>query len=68
MKNSGKCLSSFKNDEVIEIWLGKLNNGGCALLLVNRVSITTKIEVNWNDLGLFDENKVKLRDLWEKKI
>jgi hypothetical protein len=35
---------------------------------VNRVSITTKIEVNWNDLGLFDENKVKLRDLWEKKI
>ena len=67
LKNGDKCLSSFKNDEVTEIWGGKLSNGDYALLLVNRASITTKIEVNWDALGLFDENKVKLRDLWEKK-
>ena len=67
LKNGEMCLSSFKNDEVTEIWGGKLSDGDYTLLLVNRASITTKIEVNWDNLDLFDENKVKLRDLWEKK-
>ena len=67
IKTGNKCLSSFKNDEVTEIWGGKLSNDEYALLLVNRASITTKIEVSFEDLNLFDEKKVKLRDLWEKK-
>ena len=68
IKTGNKCLSSFKNDEVTEIWGGKLSNDEYALLLVNRASITTKIEVSFEDLNLFDEKKVKLRDLWEKKV
>ena len=65
-KLNQKCLASYTNDEVTEIWKGKLNDEAYAVLLVNRASIDYKIEVTWKDIG-FENKKAKLRDLWEKK-
>lgn len=53
------------NDEVVEIWKGKLNNNSYAVLLVNRASIEYNVEVNLTEIG-FNNKNVKLRDLWNK--
>ena len=53
------------NDEVVEIWKGKLNNNSFAVLLVNRASIEYNVEVNLTEIG-FNNKNVKLRDLWNK--
>ena len=66
LKTNGKCLTSINNDEVIEIWKGKLQNDAYAVLIVNRGSIEYNVDVLWNETG-FNDKKVKLRDLWEKK-
>ena len=66
LKTNGKCLTSINNDEVIEIWKGKLSNGTYAVLLVNRASIDYNISVLWKEIG-FNNKKVKIRDLWQNK-
>ena len=65
LKTNGKCLASMVNDEVVEIWKGKLNNNSFAVLLVNRASIEYNVEVNLTEIG-FNNKNVKLRDLWNK--
>ena len=66
LKTNGKCLTSINNDEVIEIWKGKLQNNAYAILIVNRGSIEYNTEIIFNKIG-FNEKKLKLRNLWEKK-
>lgn len=64
LKADGKCLTS--NVEATEVWAGNLSEGAYAVLLLNRASISGKVEVSWSELGI-KEKKVKIRDLWEKK-
>ena len=64
LKADGKCLTS--NVEATEVWAGNLSEGAYAVLLLNRASISGKVEVSWSELGI-NEKKVKIRDLWEKK-
>ena len=62
----GKCLTTYMNEEVTEVWAGKLSNGTYAVLLLNKGSFTNDVEINWEEIG-FDNIYAKLRDLWAKK-
>ena len=64
LKSNGKCLTS--SFEATEVWAGNLSEGTYAVLLLNRASISNKIEFSWKELGIKND-KVKLRDLWERK-
>ena len=63
LKHNGKCLTTV---QVTEVWAGNLSDGTYALLLLNRGSIASKVQISWKELGL-KTSKVKLRDLWERK-
>ena len=64
LKTEDKCLAS--TIEVVEVWAGNLSDGTYAVLLLNRASFSSKVEISWKELG-FDNKKAKLRDLWEQK-
>ena len=66
LKSNGKCLASLVSGEVTEVWAGKLSDGAYAVLLVNRGSFNSTVEVTWSEIG-FDNTNAKLRDLWNKK-
>ncbi len=66
LKTKGKCLSSLVDNQTIEVWAGKLNDGSYAVLLVNRAEDNAIINISWKEIG-FEEKKAKLRDLWKKK-
>ena len=63
IKYKGKCLGTMNE---AEIWAGNLSDGKYAVLLLNRASVGGIVELSFKDLG-FDNTKVKLRDLWERK-
>ena len=65
-RNKGKCLSSYVEYEYAEVWAGKLSDGSYAVLLLNRATIKTRIEINWKEIG-FEEEEAKLRDLWDRR-
>ena len=64
-KAEGKCLSSMVDS--IETWAGNLTDNTYAVLLLNRGSVSSKIDFSLKDLGLNSSNKFQLRDLWLKK-
>lgn len=64
LKTNGKCLTS--SVEATEVWAGNLTNGTYAVLLLNRATISGKIEIYFKELGI-NNKKVKLRDLWKKE-
>ena len=65
-KSIGKCLTTYMNEEVTEVWAGELSNDTYVVLLLNKGSFTNDIEINWEEIG-FENIYAKLRDLWEKK-
>jgi hypothetical protein len=66
LKSMGKCLTSYTNEEAIEIWAGNLSSGDYAVLLLNRGTLKNELEVNWTEIG-FNNTEAHLRDLWERK-
>ena len=67
LKIKGKCLSSYVSEpEIYEVWAGKLNDGSYAVLLLNRGSKRSIVEISWKEIG-FTEKQAKIRDLWEKR-
>ena len=64
IKYGDKCLASM--DEGTEGWAGNLSDGKYAVLLLNRATISNKVEISWKEIGI-SEKEVKLRDLWERK-
>ena len=64
--SEGKCLSSLKEPQQIEVWAGNLSDGNLVVLLLNRATFETVVEVKWSELGL-NVTKAYLRDLWEHK-
>ena len=63
-KTHGKCLAG--NVDATEVWAGNLTNGNYAVLLLNRGSMSSKVQISWKELGI-GNSFVKLRDLWERK-
>ena len=52
----------------IEVWAGPLANGDSVLLLFNRnMTGSVNITASWADIGLPNEAKVVVRDLWGSK-
>jgi len=66
LKMNGKCLSSILGPDTTEVWSGLLKDETYAVLLLNRGSKESKVEISWKEIG-FDNKKAELRDLWEKK-
>ena len=64
--SNGKCLSSAPQLEQTEVWAGGLSDGNKVILLFNRASFPSVVEIKWSELGL-DVKKAYLRDLWEHK-
>ena len=62
----GKCLSSAETVEQTEVWAGNLSDGSIAVLLLNKASYESEVEVTWEELGI-NNTKVSVRDLWSKK-
>jgi hypothetical protein len=66
LKSNGKCLSSDIFPDQTEVWAGGLSDGSKVVLLFNRASFPTKVEVKWTELGIY-ASTLYLRDLWTKK-
>ena len=66
LKSMGKCLTSYTNEEAVEVWAGNLSSGDYAVLLLNRGTLKNELEVNWTEIG-FNNTEAHLRDLWERK-
>ena len=66
LKSMGKCLSSAAAVKQVEVWAGNLSDGSLVLLLLNRASFATNVEIIWEELGL-NYNIASLRDLWAKQ-
>ena len=64
--SNGKCLSSLENHEVTEVWKSNLQDGAFAVLLVNRASFSSNVEITWEEIGFKNKNAT-VRDLWAKK-
>jgi alpha-galactosidase len=48
----------------LEIWSKQLQDGGRAVVLLNRSSATAKIAVAWTDIGYPDSLSASVRNLW----
>eukprot|EP00455_Lapot_gusevi_P013790 TRINITY_DN167_c0_g4_i2.p1 TRINITY_DN167_c0_g4~~TRINITY_DN167_c0_g4_i2.p1 ORF type:complete len:398 (-),score=141.16 TRINITY_DN167_c0_g4_i2:65-1207(-) len=53
-----------KSAGFLEVWAGKLADGGYAVVLFNRDAAAATITVNWADIGLAANVQAKVRDLW----
>jgi len=51
----------------LEVYAGPLANKAIAVLLFNRGQVATPITAAWKDIGLSDNTKATVRDLWQKK-
>ena len=63
---NGKCLSSIPIPETTEVWAGILDNGTYAVLLLNRGTVKSIVEISWKEIG-FNNTQAFVRDLWEKR-
>lgn len=50
-----------------EVWAKQLNDGGRAVVLLNRGASEKQISVNWRDIGYPDQLSASVRDLWARK-
>ena len=65
-KSMGKCLTTYLNEEVTEVWAGELFNKTYTVLLLNKASETHNVNITWKEIG-FKASKAYIRDLWERK-
>ena len=49
-KTHGKCLAG--NVDATEVWAGNLTSGNYAVLLLNRGSMSSKVQISWKELGI----------------
>ena len=66
LSSMGKCLSIYMNEEATEVWAENLSDGSYSVLLLNKASLSHRIEISWKELGFLD-TKAEVRDLWERK-
>ena len=63
----GKQGVKIKDTGDLEIWVKQLADGSRAVVLFNRSESTTKMTVNWTEIGYPKYLIAKVRDLWKKK-
>ena len=66
LKNNGKCLTIYMNEEATEVWAGNLSDNSVAVLLLNKGSLSNEVEIRWKEIG-FNNTEFEIRDLWERK-
>ena len=62
--SDGKCLSSAKQPEQTEVWAGNLSDKSKVVLLLNRASFRTVVDIKWSELGL-NITTAYVRDVWK---
>lgn len=63
----GKQATRLKRNGDLDVWVKQLADGSRAVALLNRGTDTATMAVNWNELGLKDTKKIKVRDLCQHK-
>ena len=63
----GKQGDRVKKEGDLEVWSRPLNDGGRAVVLLNRSDAPKTINVSWEDLGYPHSLKLSVRDLWQHK-
>ena len=61
----GKPGYSIYKRDFIEIWKKELSDGHTAIAIFNRRPLTSKVNVDWKELGY--DGTYQLRDLWRQK-
>jgi alpha-galactosidase len=51
----------------LEVWAGPLQGGSYAVILFNRGPSKAPIIARWSDIGLMNDLKASVRDLWAKR-
>jgi alpha-galactosidase len=63
----GREGHKVRDDGDREVWAKPMEGGGQAVILFNRGAEAAPISVSWHELGLADEAKLQVRDLWQHK-
>ncbi len=63
----GRPGRRIRKDGDLEVWGRQLQDGGRAVILLNRSQSPAEITVNWEDVGYPAHVPAKLRDLWQHK-
>lgn len=64
-QNGDQCLIQVPE---LEVWAGPLDDGGAAVVLLNRGNNSEPITVHWSDLGFPANDAALVRDLWAHKV
>ena len=56
-----------KTDGTNEVWVGPLDGGAYAVILLNRGTATANITASWSDFGVDPSKEAGVRDLWQMK-
>jgi len=51
----------------LEVWRKPMSDGSIAAAFLNRTDGEAEIEVRWGELGLLDNVKLLVRDLWARQ-
>jgi len=62
----GRQGRKVRDEGDLEVWSKELSDGSKAVILFNRSEKEASIEFNWNEIGLPQNLKFSIRDLWEK--
>jgi alpha-galactosidase len=62
----GKQATRVARKGALEIWKKPMSDGSIVVALLNRGNTEEEIELKWRHAGLFDTQKVVIRDLWSK--
>ena len=63
----GRQGKKVRDDGDLEVWSKELHDGSRAVLLFNRSETEQKIPFEWYEVGLPQNLKMQVRDLWQKQ-
>ncbi len=63
----GRQGKKIRDDGDLEVWSKELQDGSRAVLLFNRSETNQEIGFEWFEVGMLQNMKLHVRDLWQKK-
>jgi alpha-galactosidase len=63
----GRQGERARRDGDLEVWAKQLEDGGRAVILLNRGNAEQQVSVNWEDIGYPSHLTAPIRDLWQHK-
>ncbi len=63
----GRQGRKVRDDGDFEVWSKELQDGSRAVLLFNRSETEEQISFEWFEVGMLQDMKLNVRDLWQKK-